>query len=199
MVTVLTSEAQGRVIQTAEAADFKFPMDFAIPTGDAIVVNGLSILVMPGSPDTAAGQSAGTILVSLTTDGAVANIPSFGGVDEFDANAMGGTGGLAYMDYSFLWMFPEATETGGLALNSNVGIWDWRSLPVNDRPLTTEIMEFAATLEIAALNMDFTMTIAYQRVHLTQADLGPLQPGNRIIRFPNIPEAGWTARIGRVQ
>lgn len=199
MVDIITSEAKARQIQTAVGADIDTVLNFAIPVGDAIVINGVELTIADGSPtQVAVAEAAGTVILALTSDAAPGDFVALGEGSAFAADPGGGAGAFLYADYSMIIDPMEATETGTISMQSLQYAWDWRAMDVDRRPLTTEIMNFIVAISTVGINMDMAMTIAFQRVRLTKGDLGLLQPGTRIIRIPEVPAVGVSGRVGRI-
>lgn len=198
MAKILTSETAARWINTAETGDLEVDLNFNIQTGDAIVINAVDVAITLGATTAANSEVAGTLGLALTIDAQASDIPGFSAADEFDANSMGGPGMFLFMDFAWQIAFAEATESGAITMLPQTAAWDWRALDVDKRPLTTEIMRGLVNVLAVAIGFDLAMTIWYQRVQLEKGDLGILQPGTRIIRFPVIGQTGTAGRVGRI-
>jgi len=198
---VLTTEIKARALQSAIAADVASNLDFSIPVGDAIVINGIEIQAVLGTAVIqAVAEGNGTLALCLTPDGVATDVPGISDTTTFDVNPLGGVGGILFFDYSFILNPMEATETGVTSFTAPpVAIWNWRSLDVMKRPITTEFMRVLINTMAVAVTVDFAITLSYQRIRLHKGDFGLLQPGARIIRFPDIPEGGFDGLVGRIQ
>jgi len=189
---LITPERQFKFIDASVSADEESALTNPVGVGQVMIINGVLIVVAP--IETAAGNAEGTLGLFLTGDQGAGDFLALGDVEAQDAQD-GDNVMVAALDYSH---FSVVVTSGGLMFLPQKGVWDWRGLKFEERPMTNVDLAVIFQPVATTAGADMAVTLWYQIAELEESDLGFLPIGARIVRNVQVPAEGVTGPAGLV-